>query len=267
MVSMAAQATRPFDFLREAFDADQRTPEASVADSVFTTLRQAIVTMALRPGVRLTEQELADALDISRQPVREALLRLREAHLVRVAPRGSFVARISVADVETARFVREAIEIAIVRRAADGVAAHDAELMRDNLRRQERVAAAADADGFFMLDEEFHRMLATAAGCGEAWRIIEMAKAHMDRVRYLALPEATPMERLIAQHRTLLEAVARRDSDAAADAMQIHLREIIASLPLLAKLHPTLFDGAAPSQQRGPRPLRPGIVGAIDSTS
>lgn len=243
MVSMEAQSPSLFEQLRADFTESQRNPGASVADGVFRTLRQAIVTMLLAPGLRLTEQELADALKISRQPVREALLRLRESDLVRIVPRGSFVARISRAEVEAAQFVREAIELAIVTRASEGVAGHELAYLRDVLRRQGDAAGSGDAPAFFGLDEEFHRKLAAAAGCAPAWRTIELVKAHMDRVRYLSLPAATPMARLVAQHTAILDAVAACDADAARAAMRGHLSEIISSLPVLARQHAGLFDG------------------------
>lgn len=244
MVSMEAQAGAAHAFLRLPFEANLHGGGLSAADAVFRTLRQAIITMVLRPGARLTEQDLADSLAISRQPVREALLRLREARLVTVLPRGSFVARISTSDVETAQFLREAVETAIVRRAGEGLAALDVARLADILERQEKAGASADSDAFFHLDEAFHRSLAEAAGCGAAWRTIEAMKAHMDRVRYLSLPAATPIERLIAQHRAIHAALAAGDIEAADAAMRAHLREILTSLPQLAAQHPRLFDTA-----------------------
>jgi DNA-binding GntR family transcriptional regulator len=244
MVSMEAQA-EPHAGLKVELDAALRAGGASVADAVFRTLRQAIVTMRLAPGTRLTEQELADGLSVSRQPVREALLRLREAHLVQVLPRGSFVARIVMEDVETAQFVREAVETAIAARAGAGVSALDLARLGDLVERQKRVIASGDNDAFFHLDEAFHRTLAEAAGCAPAWRTIEGVKAHMDRVRYLSLPEATPGERLIAQHEAILAGLVARDASASAEAMGAHLREILSSLPRLAARHPKLFEGEA----------------------
>jgi DNA-binding GntR family transcriptional regulator len=242
---MEMQTPSLMDGLREAFAEDQRDPGSSAADGVFRVVRQAIITMRVAPGTRLTEQDLADALKVSRQPVREALLRLRESHLVRVVPRGSFVARILRSDVEAAQFVREAIELAIVARASEGVAAHEAEYMRVLLRQQAAAAANGDGKSFFALDEAFHRCLATAAGCGTAWRTIEAVKAHMDRVRYLSLPAATPMARLVEQHEAVLAGVMARDTAAAQAAMRAHLREIVASLPLLAVRYPELFEAEA----------------------
>ena len=61
-------------------------PAASMAGQVFRTLRSAIVTMRLKPGEALSEQEIADRLKVSRQPVREAFIKLSEIGLLRVLP-------------------------------------------------------------------------------------------------------------------------------------------------------------------------------------
>lgn len=245
MVGMEVQSST-HRMLLAPFEAAVRQPGASVADAAYRTLRRAIVTMVLPPGERLSEQELANRLAISRQPVREALLRLRAVELVEVRPKsGSFVARISVSAVQVAQFVREAVESAIARRAGCGLPAAEAARLDDNLARQRAAAAARNSELFFQLDEEFHRLLAQSVGCGQAWKTIEDSKAHMDRVRYLSLPDATPLDRLIGQHAAIVEGIAATDPEAAAAAMQRHLREIVVSLPMLARQHPALFDDPA----------------------
>src|SRR6476661_7669871 len=94
----------------------------SIAEQVFRTLRTSIVTMRLTPATALSEQDIADRLKVSRQPVREAFIKLAEIGLVRVLPqRGTFVVKISAKAVTDARFVREAVECAIARRAAEGI--------------------------------------------------------------------------------------------------------------------------------------------------
>ena len=79
-----------------------------------------------------------------------------------------------------------------------------------------------------------YRSLAEGAGCGYAWKVIWEAKAQMDRVRFLRLSEATPMDHLIAHHQDILDAIVGKDADAAEQAMKIHLRGILQSLPRLA---------------------------------
>jgi len=95
------------------------TGPGRVSAKVYDLLRDAIIQLKLRPGNPLSESELAKRLDVSRQPVREAFIKLAEAGLVEVRPqRGTYVLMISRREVETARFVREAVEVAFVRKAA-----------------------------------------------------------------------------------------------------------------------------------------------------
>jgi len=214
---------------------------ASIADEVFRTLRSSIVTMRLTPATALSEQEIAGRLKVSRQPVREAFIKLSEIGLVRVLPqRGTFVVKISAKDVADARLVREAVECAIARRASEGIGKSAIEELRSILAEQRK--AARDPKAFFVLDEAFHRGLASAADCIYAWKVIEDAKAQMDRVRFLSLPHATPVRHLIKQHQAILDAVAAGRAAAAEQAMKAHLREILKSLPLLARDFPDMFE-------------------------
>ncbi|HYD66824.1 GntR family transcriptional regulator [Azospirillum sp.] len=217
-----------------------------VARRVFRDLRQAIVTMRVRPGQPLSEQEVATRLGVSRQPVREAFIKLGEAGLVTIRPqRGTFVVKISARQVLDARFVREAVELAVVRRACEEMPAAAVHELRANLKAQRASADDAQPDRFLELDEAFHRAIALGVGCEYAWRVVEETKAQMDRVRYLSLPHATPLDRLIVQHERVVDAIEARDPALAEGAMRVHLREILTSLPELEQRFPELFDGAA----------------------
>src|SRR6185369_11530686 len=130
----------------------------SIADQVFSTLRSSIVTLQLTPATALSEQDIADRLKVSRQPVREAFIKLSEIGLVRVLPqRGTFVTRISEKEVLDARFVREAVECAIARRASAGIGKPEIGALRAITTAQRKAARSADPEEFFVLDEAFHR--------------------------------------------------------------------------------------------------------------
>ena len=215
-----------------------------VARRVFHELKNAIVTMALPPGQALSENEIAAQLGVSRQPVREAFIKLSEAGLVSIRPqRGTFVVKISTKQVTDARFVREAVEVAVARKACEVMTAETIAELRENLAQQKQVAAEEGAPARFLaLDEAFHRGLALGVDCGYAWRVVEEVKAQMDRVRYLSLPQATPISRLVEQHIAILDAVESRDKARTQAAMRTHLSEILTSLPLLEQVYPHLFD-------------------------
>ncbi|MEH3147396.1 MAG: GntR family transcriptional regulator [Methylobacterium frigidaeris] len=228
----------------QVLDAFRRSePNGPVGLAIADFLRNAIVRNQLAPGQTLPEAELAQIMGVSRQPVREALIRLSEAGLLRILPqRGTRVTGISLAGVEGGRFIRQAVERAVIVQAAQR--AGEAEI-----RRMERIVDAQveairedDHAGFLRLDDALHQAFAQAAGIESAWSGLAAVKLQMDRVRYLSLPEATPVATLIAQHRAIAAAVAAHDAAAAEAAMAEHLSEVLSALPRLVARFPGHFD-------------------------
>jgi DNA-binding GntR family transcriptional regulator len=126
-----------------ALDPAQAEP---IARQVERALRQAIVTMRIRPGEMLSEQDIARRFGVSRQPVREAFIKLGEADLVRILPqRGTLVVKISRAAVEDARFIREAVECAVARAAAERRNPALVAAIGSSMIRQRRAARARTA--------------------------------------------------------------------------------------------------------------------------
>jgi DNA-binding GntR family transcriptional regulator len=222
---------------------DARAAGEPAARRVFHELKSAIVTMALTPGQALSENEIAARIGVSRQPVREAFIKLSEAGLVRIRPqRGTFVVKISTKQVTDARFVREAVEVAVARKACEVMSAEALADLRRIIDAQRVAAVEAVPARFLTLDEAFHRGLALGVDCDYAWRVVEEVKAQMDRVRYLSLPQATPISRLVEQHAAILDAVEAGDEGRAEAAVRAHLSEILTSLPMLERQFPHLFE-------------------------
>lgn len=224
-----------------------------MARRVTHALRHAIVAMHLSPGEMLSEQDLARQLGVSRSPVREALIKLSQSGLVRVLPqRGTQVVKISRAAVEDARFIREAVECAVVREAALNASPVVLAALNDSLARQRRGLRSQTTEEFLALDEEFHHLLAEAAGRPAAWEMIVDIKPQMDRVRFLDLEQATPRTIVLSQHVGIVDAIKAGDPAAAEAAMHHHLSEILRSLPALAERFPDLFE---PEPVASPRAL------------
>ena len=219
-----------------------RLRRATISGRVFEMLREAIIQLRFGPGNPLSEAEIARQLGVSRQPVREAFIKLGEVGLVEIRPqRGTFVRLISVREVENARFIREAIEVAIVRKAAADPAGVDVAALDALIDEQTAAAGTGDTPTFMRLDEAFHQAIAAQARCEDAWRVLQGLKAQMDRVRYLSVPDATPQAVLIDQHAAIVRGLATGSPDAAERAMRHHLSEILVSLPRLASEHPAYF--------------------------
>jgi DNA-binding GntR family transcriptional regulator len=214
----------------------------SKAEKIVSALRRAIVTLRLKPGMSLSEQEIADRFGVSRQPVREAFIRLSGSGLIVIRPqRATRVARISLDAIDDAHFVRQAFELEIVRLAAGTASSADIAGLEAELRRQRQAGRERDAGRFFDLDEQFHRRLAAVAGRPNAWRAIEDAKAQLDRVRYLTLLEERPLRQRIEDHETIVAAIVAHKPAAAVAAMRVHLSGMKSLLPKLAGNWPDLF--------------------------
>ncbi len=223
---------------------------AAVAPQIYRSIRARIVAGALEPGAPLSEAEVAAAYRVSRQPVREAFIRLAAVGLVQVRPqRGTYVTEITEKAVLDARFVREAIEAEIVRLVAGAADPSVVAELRAQLALQ-RAVKPDDAATFLRLDERFHRTLAEAADQPYAWGVVEEVKAQMDRVRMLSYyPQH--MTRLIEQHQAVVDAIADADVAAAERAMRAHLREIIQSVRELVSERPDLFTGTHNRRNHG----------------
>ena len=213
----------------------------SISAQLYHHLRGAIIRGELRPGQALSESEIARQNSTSRQPVREAFIRLAEDRLLSIQPqRGTFVVKISVADAMDARFVREAIELAVVQEAAIASAGATIKELRRLVEQQKLLGSGHNKD-FLALDEAFHRTLALSSGRAHAWRIVEKIKAQMDRICYLSLDDASPLTLLIEQHTRIVDGIEAGDPTAAAAAMRTHLRELTLSLPNIAAKFPEFF--------------------------
>jgi DNA-binding GntR family transcriptional regulator len=229
--------------MKSAVNTTFAASHGSAAQRIENELRRLIIALELPPGSRLSEQDIAERHGVSRQPVREALIGLARTRLVEIQPqRGTTVVKISVRKMMEARFVREAIETAVVRRACASFDQQSRERINDLLEMQEHAARRDDHDSFQRYDELFHIALAEGAGCPLAWEAVQDIKAHMDRVCQLTLPNPEAMLPLIDQHRTIVAAIDARDEDAAAEAMRHHLTEILRTLSRVEAEHPDLFS-------------------------
>lgn len=217
-------------------------PDVKISLQIYQIIRKAIICCQLPQGYLLSEKEIADHFHVSRQPVREAFIKLAEAGLLQILPqRGSRVTHIQPQQVIDAQFIREAIELAIIKRATEEVT--EAHLLRleTNLKEQELAIKNNDALKFLEKDDQFHQLLVDIIDCPLAWNIIENIKAMMDRVRFITLQHITPPQLMLAQHKTIYAALQARDQAQATLGMQHHLRTILSSMQSVFSEHPDCF--------------------------
>ncbi|HZZ34926.1 MAG TPA: GntR family transcriptional regulator [Caulobacteraceae bacterium] len=199
-------------------------PDQSKAERVYQDLRRRIRELTLPPGAPLRKEEIALALGVSRAPVSEAIARLADEALVDVFPQhGSFVAPIRAQDVRESLFIRTALEVEAIRRVAQHVNAELIARLEDNLAAQQVALKAGDFATFYDLDEALHAAIFSALESPRAQRLLDAARAPLDRPRRIALPEEGRPEETFAEHRRLVDAIRSQDPEFAAAAMRAHL--------------------------------------------
>lgn len=208
---------------------------------VYSALREAIVTLELKPGEPFDKQAIATRMGVSRFPVGEALGRLAIERLVEIVPQsGSRVALIRLGDARENMFLRRAIELEAIRVQTNSLEAGCTRDMRQNLHYQAAAIEQGDLGGFHDFDLQFHAILLDGLGFERVKTAAETARLGLERVRRL-LNSRRRLEHTLAEHERIVEALERRDAAAAGIAMVAHLDAVMAELEVLARDHPELF--------------------------
>jgi DNA-binding GntR family transcriptional regulator len=220
---------------------------------VYSLLRRAIISLQLEPNRPISEQDVATRLSVSRTPVREAFIRLAEEGLLISYPQlTTVIAPIRMEALLEAQFLREAIECATAERAARIIDEDGIIRLRAVLARHAAALQAEKWPEFHLLDEETHRLICEVAGLRGLGRPVEQARGHLDRVRYLTLPEIDTSQRVVAQHTTVVEAICDHRPEDAREAMRVHVRDLLPRLPSLREQYPDFFEEKPQLVRRAP---------------
>jgi DNA-binding GntR family transcriptional regulator len=214
----------------------------TVTEDIFQHLRADIISLRLKPNTKLSEVEIAKKFDVSRQPVREAFLRLGEMNLLLIRPQmATRVCRISIPDILNIRFMRIAVEVEVCRRICETVSPENLELIQHNLDKQKQVIEIGTFDQFQELDYEFHELLCLAAGVGAAFKMILETKSHVDRLCALASTDIVGMGETYEDHIQIFNALSTKDSENAVKLMRFHLMRLDETITKAREYHTEYF--------------------------
>lgn len=201
----------------------------TLRDWVFDCLRTSIVSGDLAPGQRIVEADLAKQLDVSKSPVREAILQLKQDGLVIDAPkgRGVVVAPLKPSDVREIYAVREALEGLAVRLLAADPRPDQIAALRALVEKMRQAQADGEVRHQFELDVEFHTALCNAPGNRRLQDLFASLRPDLQRI-FLFLANAGSLEgpdspdAILAEHETLLDAIAHGDAKLAVARLTEH---------------------------------------------
>jgi len=192
-----------------------RVHNQSLAEQVYHVLRESIATGRLRPGERILEKLLAGQLEVSRTPVREALLKLERDGLVICNSRRSYKVRVlSVTDVKEIYATLGILESAVVGLASTRLTPGDIQMLRNYNRQAERAARRADFRGYGAANREFHGVFLSKADNRTLRDVCESVRAllYTFPVRSKSLPKG--LTRNVREHREIIRLAEAKDPKA-----------------------------------------------------
>jgi DNA-binding GntR family transcriptional regulator len=207
---------------------DQKVQAQSLVDAVTERIEAAIISGALEPGSRLSEQALAASLGVSRGPLREAIRRLEGRKLLQRTPNiGVRVAALSLKDLNEILQVREALEGMAAGLAAANMTDAEITALKGLLDKHGQQKSVQEGKGYYQesKDFDFHFRIVTGS---RNERLIEMLMGdlyHLLRIyRYKSSTKPGRAQQALHEHEDIVAAIASRDSAAAEQKMRQHLR-------------------------------------------
>ncbi len=199
----------------------------SLADQVFERLEADILSGRYARGETITEMQLCSELGVSRTPVREALRRLFQEHLIEDTPKGTMVLGITPKDYKDMSEIRLRIEELAVRGFVANADADSLKALNEAVEFQEFYLSREDVDQLKALDGRFHEII--YAGCGSMILRDTLSPLHKKIQQYRRNALRTPdrAAHSVREHRAILEAIQQKDGDLAAERMKQHIENAL----------------------------------------
>lgn len=219
----------------------KREAKESAREYALRQLRSNIVSLELKPGSAVSENELAKELGLSRTPVREALQELQKSNLIEVYPqRGIMIAHIDFNIVNEMVFFRRVLEKAVVEELCDCITKEDIEELEKNVELQEFYHNRKSLEKIMEYDNAFHRSLFFMCGKERIYHMMEATQDHFNRIRTMSLFLVKEIK-IIEDHKEILEAIKSGDKKVAVERITEHLSRYKLDQKVIMEKYPEYF--------------------------
>lgn len=188
----------------------------TLREKILETIRDAILTGALKPGEKVAEPDLAERFGISRTPIREAFRQLESEGYLTVIPRkGAVVTSFSPKDVEEFYAIKSILEGYAARRACEKLSSKELEKLKGINDRLRQLATDGDIRHFFRIHNDFHDLFIRAADNDKLYELVGNLVRKFQRLRYASLSLPGRMAISVEEHDKIIEAFRNRNADMA----------------------------------------------------
>ncbi len=221
----------------------------TASEEIYQTLRSEILSLRFKPGEELNLQLLSEQLQVSRSPVRDALMKLSGDNLVDIFPqKGTRVSLIDLKQVEEERFLRKSLEEAAVRKFIYTYTEENLDTMEESILLQQKAMKEENFINFLAADNAFHGVIFSAINMHRIWNLIQSQGGNHHRIRLLSFSEKNVLGNIIEQHQTMLGALRFKDLSEMLVLEDKHLSKLLQETESMVVRYPTYFKKDAPAQ-------------------
>ena len=195
----------------------------SLADQVFEHIENDILSGKYARGEIITEGKLSAELGVSRTPIREALRRLSQEHLIEESGKGSVVIGISEKDLDDIFLIRKQLECLAASMAAKHHTKEKLAELKEILELQEFYVSKADTDHVKSMDSNFHRVLYKLTGSNVFYDTLVPLHKKIQKYRKASLQKGSRADASVLEHRKIYEAIADRNQELASEYALKHI--------------------------------------------
>lgn len=201
-----------------------RRTSVSLSADLSMRLKEDILSGRLRKKQKLTEQSICDSYQVSRTPVREALVQLEMEGLVENIPnRGAFVVGLSTQDLKDILVLRKIYEVQATKWAIERITEEELDQLEENFEFMEFYTMKKDVDKMLNINRNFHQMIYTASHNRILMQMLSSYQVYLQYAPRKAPRKKDYLSVVLEEHRKIFEAIKEKDSAAGASAMAAHM--------------------------------------------
>ncbi len=215
---------------------------------IYDDIANAIITLKLIPGEKLSEIEASRKYHVSRTPIRDVFKRLEDNGLLEIRSQsGTFVTKIDMGNINDLVFIRNSCEYSVLCELAGKISQNDVLYLRENLSRQLRLNENDNHDQvaaeYFRLDNEFHRYLYSLAHKEGVLKLLNTDQPNFQRYRFITfLREETELKKLHEVHTKMVDALFENDLQLLKQIVYAHNYSGLNGIEKVISMHHEYFD-------------------------
>jgi DNA-binding GntR family transcriptional regulator len=220
----------------------------STDETVYDFIGRKILYLHIKPGETININELEKFLNVSRSPIRDALIQLEKEGLVVTIPKkGTIVSKINAARVKDERFLRSCIEERVMEEFLEIYQKSDIDEMRAAIEAQESAVKSLDARKFLVYDDTMHSVPFRVTGHEFCLNTVLNMSGHYLRIRLLSLSDMTTLQQTLNQHKTMVDLILKKDAAGLKLLIHEHITDKVTEFQSLFNRYPDLFETDIPA--------------------